>query len=187
MSNSIFFKSNFKLNAANLITCLNILSGMLAINFIFLENYTIAISFLWLAGLFDILDGKIARKYNLSNEFGIQLDSYADFLSFVITPVFLIYSSIIIKMDGIYLILGGISLFVYLINGLFRLISFNIKSEEGEIEKYFTGIPTPLGAILLWLLYLSSSYELIIEESIFIGLILVVSFSMNSNIKIKHI
>ena len=40
---------------------------------------------------FDIVDGKTARKYNLSTEFGIQLDSYADFLSFVIVPRMFIY------------------------------------------------------------------------------------------------
>ncbi len=50
--------------------------------------------FAWLAGAFDIFDGKIARKYNLSTEFGIQLDSYADFLSFVIVPAMFIYFAI---------------------------------------------------------------------------------------------
>ena len=42
----------------------------------------------------------------------------------------------------------------YVISGLRRLIQFNINADEGKVEKYFTGIPTPLGAILLWLVYL---------------------------------
>ena len=43
-----------------------------------------------------------------------------------------------------------ILLFVYyVISGLRRLIQFNINADEGKVEKYFTGIPTPLGAILL--------------------------------------
>jgi len=185
--NNIFLNQNFRLNFANLVTCLNILSGTLAINFIFLGNYTIAIIFLWLAGLFDILDGKIARKYNLSNEFGIQLDSFADFLSFVITPVFLIYASIVLKMEGITFYIAGFILFTYIVNGLFRLISFNINSEEGEVEKYFTGIPTPLGAILLWIMFLGYQYEILINDFLIISILFLISFSLNSKIKIKHI
>jgi CDP-diacylglycerol--serine O-phosphatidyltransferase len=184
---NIFLNPNFRLNFANLVTCLNILSGSLAINFIFLGNYTIAILFLWLAGLFDILDGKIARKYNLSNEFGIQLDSFADFLSFVITPVFLIYASIVLKMDGITFYLAGFALFTYIINGLFRLISFNINSEEGEVTKYFTGIPTPLGAILLWVIFLVFQYQILTNDFFIIASLFTISFLLNSKIKIKHI
>ena len=51
--------------------------------------------FAWLGGGFDIFYGKIARKYNLSTQFGIQLDSFADFGSFVIVPAMFIYFTVI--------------------------------------------------------------------------------------------
>ncbi len=76
-------------NLANLITFSNVTCGLLAMYFITQEHYILASALAWAGGAFDIMDGKIARKYGLSNEFGIQLDSFADFLSFVLVPVFL--------------------------------------------------------------------------------------------------
>ena len=78
-------------NLANLFTFVNITAGLSATYFITQNNFTLAIVLAWVGGAFGIFDGKIARKYNLSNEFGIQLDSFADFLSFVLVPVFLIF------------------------------------------------------------------------------------------------
>ncbi len=73
----------------------------------------------------------------------------------------------------------------YVIAGLRRLIDFNIKAQEGEVEKYFIGIPTPLGAILLWLVYLVWLTGIINENIVLIATI-VIGFSLNSKIKIPH-
>ena len=82
--------------------------------------------FAWLAGAFDIFDGKIARKYNLSTEFGIQLDSYADFLSFVIVPAMFIYFAIFDGKESFYnMALIAFVLFIMLflvLEDLFNLI-----------------------------------------------------------------
>jgi len=56
-----------------------------------METILLAIILAWIAGALDILDGKVARHFKLSTEFGVQLDSYADFISFVIMPSFLLY------------------------------------------------------------------------------------------------
>ncbi len=56
--------------------------GVMAIFFIVKGDFFTAIVLAWIGGAFDILDGKLARRYNLSTEFGIQLDSFADFLIF---------------------------------------------------------------------------------------------------------
>jgi len=77
-----------RFNIANLITFANIACGVIAIYFITKGDFFTAIILAWIAGAFDIADGKVARKYNLSTEFGVQLDSFADFLSFVIMPSF---------------------------------------------------------------------------------------------------
>ena len=92
---AFLFNKNNHFNLANIVTFFNIASGVFAIYFLTHQEFFAAALFAWLAGGFDIVDGKIARKYNLSTEFGIQLDSYADFLSFVIVPTMFIYFAVI--------------------------------------------------------------------------------------------
>ena len=83
------------------------------------------------------------------------MDSYADFLSFVIVPSMFIYFGVIdTKEEFLSMPLVIFAFIYYVISGLRRLIQFNINADEGKVEKYFTGIPTPLGAILLWVVYL---------------------------------
>ncbi len=173
-------------NLANLFTMVNISAGLLATYFITQNNFFLAIILAWIGGAFDIFDGKIARKYNLSNEFGIQLDSFADFLSFVLVPVFLIFQAVyVVHFEGISIFFAAVVSIYYVISGLRRLIHFNIHAEEGEVEKYFTGVPTPLGAILLWLIYLGSAYDLI-PASIVIGAMALIGWLLNSNVKVRH-
>ncbi|MDF1876783.1 CDP-alcohol phosphatidyltransferase family protein [Sulfurimonas sp. SAG-AH-194-L11] len=173
-------------NLANLFTFVNITAGLMATYFITQNNFTLAIVLAWIGGAFDIFDGKIARKYNLSNEFGVQLDSFADFLSFVLVPVFLIFQAVYAsQLESTLLIAASVISIYYVISGLRRLIHFNLNADAGEIEKYFTGVPTPLGAILLWLVYLSNAYELL-PASIVMTLMLIIGWSLNSKLKVKH-
>jgi CDP-diacylglycerol--serine O-phosphatidyltransferase len=182
----MLFDKNNRFNLANLITFSNIACGIIAIHFIVHGNFFVAIILAWIAGAFDIADGKVARKYNLSTEFGIQLDSYADFISFVVMPSFLLYYAITANGNTTQEIILGIIFIGYIIAGLRRLIEFNIKSEEGEVSKYFEGVPTPLGAILLWVLYLLYSYHIIPNPYIIGLIVIVIAWSLNSKIKIKH-
>jgi len=173
-------------NLANLFTFVNITAGLMAVYFITQNNFFIAIILAWTGGAFDIFDGKIARKYNLSNEFGIQLDSFADFLSFVLVPVFLIFQAVYVtSLDGILIIVASIVSIYYVISGLRRLIHFNIHADAGEIEKYFTGVPTPLGAILLWLVYLGHAYSIIPAIAV-IALMALIGWTLNSTLKVRH-
>ena len=173
-------------NLANLFTFVNITAGLMATYFITQNNFVLAIALAWIGGAFDIFDGKIARKYSLSNEFGVQLDSFADFLSFVLVPVFLIFQAVYAtQLSGVVLILASIVSIYYVISGLRRLIHFNIHTDAGEVDKYFTGVPTPLGAILLWLVYLSNAYEFV-PAVVVIALMAAIGWSLNSNIKVRH-
>jgi CDP-diacylglycerol---serine O-phosphatidyltransferase len=182
---NFLWRSENHFNLANLITMINISAGLIATYFISQNNFFMAIIFAWVGGACDIIDGKIARKYKLSNEFGIQLDSFADFLSFVLVPVFLIFQAVFIQSSDAILILAGIASIYYVISGLRRLIQFNIDADAGEVDKFFKGVPTPLGAILLWLVYLSSTYDLINGFGV-IGFIFVIAWLLNSNVKIPH-
>ena len=176
--------SNF--NLANLFTFVNITAGLMATYFITQNNFLLAIILAWIGGAFDIFDGKIARKYNLSNEFGIQLDSFADFLSFVLVPIFLIFQAIYANSFlGSELLVAGVVSIYYVISGLRRLINFNINSDAGEVAKHFVGVPTPLGAILLWLVYLSNIY-LNTPAALVLIFMLLIGWSLNSKLKVPH-
>jgi len=170
---------------ANLITMGNISFGMMAIYFVTQSNFFVAVILAWMGGAFDIFDGKVARKYNLSNEFGVQLDSFADFLSFVLMPTFLIFVAVFNEQSILIKILAGAGSIYYVIAGLRRLIQFNIAADPGEAEKYFTGVPTPLGAILLWLVFLANVYLSLPAIGVLI-LMLTIGFLLNSNVKVPH-
>ncbi len=181
----LFDKDN-RFNLANLITFGNIAAGLIAIHFIVHGDFFTAIILAWIAGALDIADGKVARKYKLSTEFGIQVDSYADFISFVVMPSFLLYYAITADASQMTQLILGLVFIAYIIAGLRRLIEFNMKSEEGEVAKFFEGVPTPLGAILQWILYLLFSYG-VITNAYVIGLfVVVIAWALNSKIKIPH-
>lgn len=173
-------------NLANMFTFVNITSGLLATYFITQNNFFLAVILAWVGGAFDIFDGKIARKYKLSNEFGIQLDSFADFLSFVLVPVFLIFQAIYsVSFSGVWIFAAGVVSVYYVISGLRRLIQFNINSDAGEVSKYFTGVPTPLGAILLWFVFLAQTYGIIPPAAVLVCMV-IIGWSLNSKIKVPH-
>ncbi|RUM45274.1 MAG: phosphatidylserine synthase [Hydrogenimonas sp.] len=179
------FNPQSHFNLANLFTMVNITCGLIATYLITQSNFFYAIIFAWIGGAFDIFDGKIARKYKLSNEFGIQLDSFADFLSFVLVPVFLIFQAVYLHLEGVLAILSGMVSIYYVISGLRRLIQFNINAEAGEVGKFFVGVPTPLGAILLWLVYLGYIYQLLPTVAVMVAM-LVIGWLLNSKVKVPH-
>jgi len=181
----ILFESKSHFNLANLFTMVNITCGLAATYLITQNNFFYAIILAWIGGAFDIFDGKIARKFKLSNEFGIQLDSFADFLSFVLVPVFLIFQAVYSHLqDAWFYLAAGVSVY-YVISGLRRLIQFNIDAEAGEVGKFFVGVPTPLGAILLWLVYLGYIYGLL-SGIVVIALMALIGWLLNSRLKVPH-
>jgi CDP-diacylglycerol--serine O-phosphatidyltransferase len=102
--------------------------GVMAIYFIVKGDFFTAIVLAWIGGACDIIDGKLARKFDLSTEFGIQLDSFADFLSFVVMPAFLLFYAVkqYSGVSGIEELILGLVFIWYIINGLRRLVEFNL-------------------------------------------------------------
>ncbi len=174
-----------RFNLANSVTFLNVACGVAAMYFVTQHQFLPAIVLAWIAGGLDILDGKIARKFNLSTEFGVQLDSFADFLSFVIMPAFLLFYSLDLK-GFVPVFLIGLVFIYYIISGLRRLVEFNLYTDAGSVSKYFTGVPTPLGAILLWILYLLHSFSIVSNVWVIAALTALIAWSLNSKIKIPH-
>jgi CDP-diacylglycerol--serine O-phosphatidyltransferase len=183
---NLFDKHN-RFNIANLITFGNIACGVVAMYLIQQNAFLPAIVLAWIAGGLDIADGKVARKYGLSTEFGVQLDSFADFLSFVVMPSFLLFYALGTGItSGFQEVIVGAVFILYIISGLRRLVEFNLKADAGEVAKYFEGVPTPLGAILLWVLYLIYSYGVVENVYVITLLVAVIAWSLNSKLKIPH-
>ena len=86
------------------------------------------------AGLFDGLDGKIARLTKTESEFGVQLDSLVDVVSFGVAPGVLLYKW---GLEA-YGQLGFLLSFVFILFGTFRLARFNIKASEPEKDRRYS-------------------------------------------------
>lgn len=133
-----------------------------------------------LAGFFDALDGKIARISRSASRFGIELDSFADFVSFGIAPAVIFYSFRLYVLGTWGWLLG----FLFIICGAFRLARFNIEARLEE-KPYFTGLPIPVAAITLCG-YTLFSYELwgeLLYPEVLITLVIVFSALMVSGIE----
>ena len=183
---NFLYEKDHHFNMANMVTFVNIGCGIFAIYFLTHGSFFTAALFAWIGGACDIIDGKIARKYSLSTEFGVQLDSFADFLSFVIVPCMFVYFAIIDPVrEELNFLFIAIAFIYYVISALRRLIQFNINADAGEVEKYFTGVPTPLGAILLWAVYLVWLTGILSPTIVLISTV-IIGFLLNSKIKIPH-
>ncbi len=101
---------------------------------------------IFFAGFFDMFDGRVARLTHTQSEFGMELDSLADGISFGLAPAVLIYKWSLWQM-GLW---GMVIAFCFAGCGLIRLARFNVltKNAEGP-SNFFVGLPIPLGAVSL--------------------------------------
>jgi CDP-diacylglycerol--serine O-phosphatidyltransferase len=122
----------------------NVICGFIAIMLAFEGDVTRACWFVALAALLDALDGKVARLSRAASQFGVELDSLADFLSFAVAPAVIVYT---IKLSDLGR-WGWIISLVYIMAGAYRLARYNIMAETEE-KKDFMGLPVPVAAITL--------------------------------------
>jgi len=101
----------------------------------------------------DGLDGRIARLTHTSSEFGVQLDSIADVLTFGIAPAILALSWGQTKLPSVHLHQWSwIVTFIFLICGAWRLARFNVQTQkplDTAAKRNFIGLPIPAGAGLI--------------------------------------
>lgn len=122
------------------------------------QYFLVAAALLVLAGVFDALDGRVARATNTATEFGVQLDSLADVVSFGMAPAILAYRYGFFQIglsDHLVRNLGWAACFFFVACGALRLARFNVQ--VGQVDpRYFVGMPIPAGAacvasvILCW-------------------------------------
>lgn len=128
----------------NLITTASLFCGFYSIVSAINEDFVTAAWAIFIAGIFDMLDGRIARITNTSSEFGIQYDSLCDLSSFGLAPVVLAYMWGLRGFERV----GIAAAFIYFACGALRLARFNVQSSDVE-RKHFQGLPIPMAAGLL--------------------------------------
>ncbi|WP_317202120.1 CDP-diacylglycerol--serine O-phosphatidyltransferase [Janthinobacterium sp.] len=112
------------------------------------DDYRLAAALLVLAGVFDALDGFVARATGTSSDFGMQLDSIADVMNFGCAPAVLLYCYGFVLMgahEPHLLRLGGMASFFFVACGAMRLARFNVNVGRTD-PRYFVGIPITAGA-----------------------------------------
>jgi CDP-diacylglycerol---serine O-phosphatidyltransferase len=132
---------------ANFLTLINLSLGTLALLFMISGDLKLGFILIFLAGLFDRFDGMVARKLNIESEFGKQLDSLCDLISFGIAPAFLIYQ-VVLHQFGVP---GMIFTIIFIVCGAVRLARFNITEFTGS----FVGVPITLAGCLMAAGYLT--------------------------------
>ncbi|MCB2206556.1 CDP-diacylglycerol--serine O-phosphatidyltransferase [bacterium] len=128
----------------NLFTVLNIFFGFLSIIFAVQELYVQAAWYIILSAGCDALDGFMARLTRSASEFGVELDSLADVVSFGVSPSFLIYSLVLHEYGTFGMLVSATPLIL----GALRLARFNVQL-VGFSKDHFTGMPIPLAALTL--------------------------------------
>lgn len=143
----------------NLMTAGNLFCGFMALTKIVewdikSENFhdiKLALFFILLACIFDLLDGRVARMGGAESPFGREFDSLADIVSFGVAPAFLVHRVVLRDVFNQYEQVGWFIASIYLICGAFRLARFNCLAAMSGTGggKYFLGFPIPAAAGLV--------------------------------------
>ena len=130
----------------NLFTFISLTFGLTAIKFAIDERWQIAVSLIVFSSFLDNIDGKLARLLKTNSDFGVELDSLSDFISFGIAPALVVY----LWSKSLFFESSWAVVIFYAICSSSRLAKFNIsnfdeKSDSKKI-KFFSGISTPAAA-----------------------------------------
>ena len=150
--------------APNAVTATSMMFGLVSLVATHRGAWELAAWMIIYAVLTDRLDGFVARAVRGTSEFGMQLDSFADFLNFGVAPAFLVYTFLTTPgATGVEGAVGGwfhaaliLACAVWVLGAVFRLARFNVISDDQIPTKIFFGIPTTLagGLLAIWFLAL---------------------------------
>ena len=134
----------------NILTLGGVCLGISSIKFSIDGNFSLAVTLILFASILDALDGRIARLIKGTSEFGKELDSLTDFVSFGIAPVFILYFW---ELNS-YGKLGWAIALTYSVCCVLRLARFNLTKIDDQQEwknNFFEGVPSPAGGLLILL------------------------------------
>lgn len=132
---------NKNLVIPNFVTLLGLFSGFYSIVASLNGEFVVAAYAILFAFIFDGLDGKLARLLNATSDFGIQLDSLCDLVSFGIAPAMLAYKWALEPYGR----LGWMAAFLFIACGALRLARFNVQTKKLD-NTFFVGLAIPAAA-----------------------------------------
>jgi CDP-diacylglycerol--serine O-phosphatidyltransferase len=164
----------------NFITTVALFCGFYSIISSIEYDYDIAAWLIVAAGVFDMLDGRIARLAKATSQFGVEYDSLSDLVSFGVAPSILVYKWALFPFGR----LGWLAGFLYLSCGALRLARFNVTTEPVS-KPYFKGLPITLAAqvLALFILFYQTMHLTGKCTYFILGLLLILSSLMVSTIK----
>jgi len=164
----------------NLFTSASLFGGFYAIVAGINGRYEAAAIAILVSGVFDALDGKVARFTHATSHFGTEYDSLSDLVAFGVAPGVLAFQWAL----GPFGRLGWLASFMYVICGALRLARFNVQKDNIKM-KYFKGLPIPAAASFIATLILFATAIGGLPDSrhiLFIVMIYLLSFLMVSTI-----
>ena len=132
----------------NILTLAGVCLGISSIKFSIDGNFSLAVTLILLAAILDALDGRVARLIKGTSEFGKELDSLTDFVSFGIAPALILFFW---ELNN-YGKLGWAITLIYSVCCVLRLARFNLTKVEEKQEwknNFFEGVPSPAGGLLI--------------------------------------
>ena len=181
---------SIKQHIPNAITCSNLVSGCLSILFLTHNMPVKAAIMIFVAGLFDFLDGFAARLLHAHSPIGADLDSLSDVVSFGVAPGFIMYWLMSRSFDLPQWFIAGINVlpclaFLLPVFSAIRLAKFNIDNTQ---KTTFRGIPAPGMAIFIASLPLAISQVHHLKDGVLsywacLGIALIFSFMMVSRLR----
>jgi CDP-diacylglycerol--serine O-phosphatidyltransferase len=165
-----------------LFTVGNIFCGYYSLDASLLGHFGFAAVLLFLAGVLDGLDGRVARLTGTTSAFGEQLDSLADVVSFGVAPAFLVYRWALADFNR----LGLVVSFLFIVCGACRLARFNIQVHVVD-KRYFVGLPIPsaAGALVAPILIFPDPLPTRELKAVFLFVTVVLSYLMISTIRYR--
>ncbi len=128
----------------NLLTSASLFCGFYSVIKSLNGDYIAAAWAILFAGIFDLLDGRIARLARAESQFGIEYDSLVDLSSFGLAPGILIYTWTLHSLGK----LGWLAAFLFFACGALRLARYNVQHDDVE-QEYFQGLPIPVAAYVI--------------------------------------
>ena len=169
----------------SLFTILNAFCGFLSVINSANHEYETAAVFIIIATLFDAVDGLAARLTKSSSEFGVELDSLSDVISFGLAPSFLIYGIYLNELGDIGVVISSL----IMVFAAIRLARFNVQLVGFDKDK-FNGLPAPMAAMTIVtyiLFYHDKIFSLSSSKNFLFVLSLILPILMVSRIKYESL
>ncbi|MCZ6727502.1 MAG: CDP-diacylglycerol--serine O-phosphatidyltransferase [Acidobacteria bacterium] len=135
-------RDSWRYAAPNAVTAANIAAGFGSMCAAANGRFEVAVYLLVLAVVLDVVDGRVARRFNATSELGQQLDSFSDAISFCVAPAFLVQRALLTDLEGF----GVVVSITYVLAGVFRLARYNLMSDAHGKTFRTCGAPTPVAA-----------------------------------------